>query len=412
MSRQVGSSLLLALLVLCPGRAQDSRATLLGVIVDSTGAIVPNAALTVTNIRTDVRYSTESNGEGNYVIPYLPPGPYRMRVEHVGFRAHERGPVELRISDWVRIDVTLSVGRVTETVSVSEATPLLSSTDGSLGTVIDSRRVADLPVAHGNAYHLTQLVPGVSYAGNGTLDRPYDPTHIVNYSMGGANGLRNEITLDGSPNASITAARGQASAAYVPPVDIIGEMRITTAAFDATAGHTEGGVIAVSLKSVANVAHGTAYYNNQRPELFANSWLANARGLPRPDFNYHRWGGSWLGPLRKNRTFVVWGFEGIRERRPRTIGDQTVPTLSERQGDFSALLALSPQYQLYDPMTRRREPAGGLVSRRSPATSSHARASIRSRPTSCAISRCPTRRARPTVSATWRSPIWPSASRM
>ncbi len=357
--------------LLCPTSlsAQESRATLLGLITDATGAVLPSARLTATNIDTEIRYSTRSNDEGSYVIPYLPPGAYRLRVEQQGFRTYERGPITLRTGDRLRIDVDLQVGRVNENVTVTVDTPPLQSADASMGSVIDGRRVAELPIAHGNAYHLTQLVAGVAFAGNGTLDRPFDPTHIANYLMAGAYALRNEITLDGSPNLSITAGRNEAGAAYVPPADIIGEMRITTVALDASVGHTEGGVISMSLKTGVNAPHGTAYYNHQSPELFANSWMANRRGQPRPDFNYRRWGGSFSGPVSvprlysgANRTFFLWGYEGIRERRPRTLGDQTVPTVRERLGDFSALLALGDRYQLYDPASRRPNSAGGMIS--------------------------------------------------
>ena len=348
--------------------AQESRATLLGMVADATGAAVGGSWLTATHVETDVRYSAESNAEGNYVIPYLPSGAYRLRAERPGFRPYERGPIELRIGDRLRVDVILNVTRITETVVVVESTPLLASGDASIGSVIDARRVAELPIPHGNAYHLTQLVAGVSYAGNGTFDRPFDPSHIVNYSMGGAYSLRNEITLDGSPNSSATAGRNQTAAAYVPPADIIAQMRVTTVALDASMGHTEGGVLGIALKAGTNTPHGTFYYNAQRPEFFANSWLANKRGQPRPDFNYHRWGASLLAPLSipgwysgKDRTFIAWGYEGIRERRPRTLGDRTVPTAAERDGDFSALLAVGAQYQIYDPSTRRRRPAGGIV---------------------------------------------------
>jgi hypothetical protein len=351
------------------GHAQDSRAAILGTVFDPSGAAVQGARIIATNLGTDVRYSAESTGSGSYVVAYLPPGAYRLRIEQEGFRAYEHSAIDLRTGDRVRIDVPLSVGRLADTIIVTADTSLIASPDASSGSVIDSRRIAELPVAHGNVYHLTQLSAGVAYRGNATLDRPFDPNHIANYSIAGAHGLRNEITLDGAPNASMTGGRNQAGAAYVPPADIIGEMKITTMALDASAGHTEGGVIGVSLKSGENTPHATAYYNHQGPSLFANSWLANRRGQPRPDFHYGRWGGSLLGPVvlprlynGTNRTFFLLGYEAIRERRPRNPGDQTVPGAGQREGNFSRLLELGPQYQLYDPWTRRRGTVGGIVS--------------------------------------------------
>ncbi len=364
-------AVMLCLLALCaiPAWPQESRATLLGIVADASGAVLPGVRLTATNTSTEVRYSAESNGEGNYVLPYLPPGDYRLRAELDGFRTFEHSSIELRMGDRVRIDLILQLRRISESVVVTADTAAYESADSSLGSVIDARRVAELPIAHGNAYHLTQLAAGVTYGGNGNFDRPFDPTHIANYAMAGGYGLRNELTLDGSPNSSMTAARNQASAAYVPPADIVREMKITTVALDASIGHTEGGLISISLKAGANAPHGTLYYNHQSPELFANSWLANSHGQPRSDFVYHRWGASLSGPVilprlysGKNRTFFLWGYEAIRELRPRTLGDQTVPTLAERQGDFSDLLALGGRYQIYDPATRRRNPTGGLIS--------------------------------------------------
>ncbi len=352
-----------------PIAAQESRATLLGTVTDKTGGALASAHLTAVHDDTDVRYSAESNGDGNYVIPYLPPGAYRLRVEHPGFRAYERGPLLLRTGDRVRINVEMQVGWLQESVAVSTEVPLFGPDDSSSGSLIDGVRVAELPIAHGNAYHLTRLSAGVAFAGNGTLDRPFDPTHIANYAMAGAYALRNEITLDGSPNSSMTAGRNQTTAAYVPPADIIDEMRITTVALDASIGNTEGGAIGISLKSGSNTPHATAYYNVQSPNLFANSWLANKTGVPRADFTYNRWGASASGPVKipglykaSTKTFFLWGYEGIRERRPRTLGYQTVPTEAERQGNFSALLALGSTYQLYDPATRRRTESGSIIS--------------------------------------------------
>ena len=350
-------------------RAQESRATLAGAVTDPTGAAVTGARVTAIHVETDTRYTTNSNVEGVYLIPYLLPGSYRLRVEQDGFRIHEASGIRLRMGDQLRVDANLLVGSIVETVRVTPEDSPLEVESASLGTSIDPRRVAELPIAHGNVYLLAQLAAGVAYGGNGSFDRPYEPSHIANFSMGGAYGLRNDITLDGAPNESITGARGQTAASYVPPLDIVNEVRITTAAMDASIGHTEGGVIAISLKSGSNDPHGSVYYNNQSPALFANSWFANKRDQPRPDFSYNRWGASFLGLVRiprlyngRNRTFFVWGYEGIQERRPRTLGDQTVPTAAEREGDFSGLLALGASYQLYDPATRRPTASGAVIS--------------------------------------------------
>lgn len=145
----------LFLIVPLPVTAQEARATLLGLVSDATGSVLTGARLTATNIATEVRYSTDSNGDGNYVIPYLPPGEYRLRVEREGFRIHERPLVLLRTGDRVRIDVVMAVGWVTESVVVIADPPPFESAGASLGSLVDARR------CRGAAYRPRQPVsPG------------------------------------------------------------------------------------------------------------------------------------------------------------------------------------------------------------------------------------------------------------
>jgi hypothetical protein len=176
--------------------------------------------------------------------------------------------------------------------------------------------------------------------------------------MGGTRGLRNELSLDGAPAGASTANAGEVSASYVPPTDILAEMKVSTAAFDATIGQSEGGAVSLSVKSGTNQFHGTAYLYKMSPDWWANNWFSNKNGQPRADFNYNRWGGSFMGPVYlpklyngRNRTFFTYGYEGIHETRPRGT-TTTVPTEAERNGDFSALLKIGNQYQIYDPFTR------------------------------------------------------------
>lgn len=206
-----------------------------------------------------------------------------------------------------------------------------------------SRRVAELPVPHGNPYHLIQLASGISFARNLTLDRPFEPTHIVGYAMDGARANRSEVTLDGVPNTA-TANNNEVISAWVPPADVVSEFKVQTAVFDASVGQTEGGVVNVSLKSGTNDFHGTAYYVKMAPELTANLFFSNRNRIPRGDFVYDRWGTMSSGPVYlpklyngRNSTFYMYGYEGIHETRPRG-GTFTVPTARQREGDFSDLL--------------------------------------------------------------------------
>jgi hypothetical protein len=350
--------------------AQETRGTILGRVTDSSAAVIPGVSITATNTATNVVVSTRSNAEGNYEMPYLVPGTYNITAELTGFKKIVRDGIEVRIGDRISIPLAMEVGQVSEQVTVTAETPLLETATASMGQVIDARRIADLPVAHGNPYLLMALSGGLVYTQNAGLDRPFEPTHIVGYSMDGVRANRSEITLDGSTNVAINNRWGaDLMAGYTPPADVVREFRVQTTVFDASVGHTQSGVTSITLKSGGNQFHGSGYYSLLDPALNSNLFFANKAGQPKGDFSYKRWGGSLTGPVSiptlydgKNRTFFTYGYEGIHESRAMGAaygeGTLTVPTAAEKRGDFSALLALGPQYQIYDPFTRAVAPNG------------------------------------------------------
>lgn len=351
------------LAVVCLTFGQEVRGTLAGRILDSSGAPIPQAKVKVLNQETGLETSVVSNDSGLYVAPYLIPGRYTVRVEQPGFKKLERKNLEVRINDRLEVDLALSVGDVAETISVTAETPLLETSSASLGQVIDSRRVAELPIAHGNPFALIGTSGGAGFARSATLDRPFEPTHIVGYSMDGARANRSDVQIDGV-SAAATAGNNEVTASYVPPADTVSEMKIQTAPFDATVGQTEGGVVNVSMKSGTNAFHGTGYYFAMNPALNANLFFANRQGQKIADFDYHRFGGTFSGPVvlpkvynGKNKTFFMIGGESILETRPRG-SILTVPDAAQRRGDFSGLLRLGAGYQIYDPATRTPAPGG------------------------------------------------------
>ncbi|HBY64465.1 MAG TPA: hypothetical protein DEH78_31990, partial [Solibacterales bacterium] len=180
-----------------------------------------------------------------------------------------RDDVEIRVNDRLELVISLEVGGTEQSITVVGETPLLNTASASLGTVIDAKRVADLPVPHGNPMFLIGLASGVAFNRDQRLDRPFEPTHIVGYSMDGTRANRSDVTLDGSV-ATATANNGEVIASYVPPADIVQEFKVQTATFDASFGQTEGGVTNISIKSGTNALHGTAYFNKMVPSLFAN----------------------------------------------------------------------------------------------------------------------------------------------
>jgi carboxypeptidase family protein/TonB-dependent receptor-like protein len=346
--------------------AQETRGSILGRVLDPSGAAIPGATVQATNMATNVTNETASNATGNYTFSYLLPGTYRITADMPGFKTLTRQGIDVRINDQVSIDIPMQLGDVGDKVTVTAETPMLEATNASMGQVVDQRRVAELPTAHGNPYQLIGLSPGVAHTQSLLLDQPYAPTHIVGYSMDGVRANRSEVTLDGVSNTALLNrfGAGDLMAGYSPPADVVQELKIQTLNVDASLGHTQGGVTSVTLKSGGNQAHGTLYYALFHPALNANLFFANRAGQPKGQFKYHRYGASLTGPVMipglyngKDRTFFTYGYEGIRVREPRGA-TLTVPTERERQGDFSELLRLGPQYQIYDPATRAPAPNG------------------------------------------------------
>jgi len=339
--------------------AQEARGTIVGVVKDVSGGVVPGAEVKVTNKAMGTVTTVVTNDAGLYQATYLIPGLYKIESSMPGFKTFVADDVELRTNERLEYNIQLEVGEQSETIVVTGEMPLLATASASMGQVVDARRVADLPVPHGNPFFLMGLAAGVGFTRDPRLDRPFEPTHIVGYSVDGTRANRSDVTIDGVV-ATATANPGEVTASFVPPADIISEIVVQTATFDASFGQTEGGVTNLSMKSGTNQLHGTAYWTKMAPGIFANDFWANRNGQARGDFTYDRWGGSVGGPVwipglydGRNRTFFMWGYEGIHESRPRNNGTPTVPTAAMKQGDFSQLLKLGSNYQIYNPFTRR-----------------------------------------------------------
>jgi hypothetical protein len=344
---------------------QEARGSILGRVMDQTGAAIVGATVTVTSEAMGTRQVSTTNEAGSYLLTYLIPGLYTVEVETAGFKKYKRTGIEVRVNDRIELPITMELGGTEQSVTVVGETPLLNTASASMGQVVDSRRVQELPVPHGNPMFLISLASGVAFNRDQRLDRPFEPTHIVGYSMDGTRANRSDVTLDGSV-ATATANNGEVIASYVPPADIVQEFKVQTATFDASFGQTEGGVTNISIKSGTNQFRGTAYYNKMVPSLFANDYFANMNGVPRADFTYNRWGGTFNGPVLipklyngRNRTFFLYGYEGIKEDRPRNNGTPTVPSAAMKNGDFSELLRVSGQYQIYNPLAAREVVVGG-----------------------------------------------------
>jgi hypothetical protein len=342
--------------------AQETRGTIVGRVTDASGAVIPGAQVLVTNKAMGTKIPVKTNEEGFYQATFLIPGDYRIEASADGFKRFVRDNVQVRVNDRLEIGIGLEIGGSEQSVTVTSEVPLLNTESPSLGTVVDSKRVSDLPLTYGNPFSLIGAAAGVSFTGDARLDRPFEPTHIVAYAMSGSRSNMSDVTMDGAPT-SATANANQVTAAYVPPTDIVQEFKVQTSTFDAQFGQTAGGVTNIVTKSGGNDLHGTAAYSFQRPDFWANDFFNNAQGRTRAPFSFDRWGGSLGGPAwipkvynGRNRTFYMWGYEGIHDSRPRhDDSTYTVPTEAMKTGDFSKLLAVpgtGASYQIYNPFTR------------------------------------------------------------
>ncbi|MGA9773287.1 MAG: TonB-dependent receptor [Blastocatellia bacterium] len=338
---------------------QEARGSITGKVTDAGQSIIAGAIVKVENVAMGTSVSVATNDSGLFAAPYLVPGTYQIIVEFRGFKRYVRANVALRIGETLDLPIALETGGTEESITVTAESARLDTTTASLGQTVDGRRVAELPLVHGDPYTLISLSPGASFARDPRLDRPFEPTHIVGYAMDGTRANRSDLTIDGVPSTA-TANPFEVIASYVPPTDIIQEFKVQTATFDASFGNTEGGVTTISIKSGTNAFHGTAYFWEEPAGISANDFFGNANRQGRPDAFSNRWGGSLSGPVwlpklynGKNKTFFLWGYEGIRDARPRNNGTPTTATEAMLRGDFSELLKLGPQYQIYNPFTRR-----------------------------------------------------------
>lgn len=353
-------SLLICSLLLLPAGAfaQEFRATISGQVVDPTGAVVPGASVVVRETHTGAINRTTSDSVGQYVLPFLPPGDYSITVTKTGFEILVRNGIVLQAREHPILNLTLTVGSESQTVTVTAETPLLNQADGSIGDVISTKSVADLPL---NGY-APPMLAALSVGVNSTLApqniTAYDPGSVNAWSIGGTKEGEGEILLDGAEDNQMSGAQN-GGATFIPTEDSVQEVSVRTFDTDASIGHTIGGAVNMVTKSGTNGLHGTVYEFSQLADLFANLYY-NDRTVPvtpLPAAHNNQYGLSVGGPVwipkvfnGKNKLFFFFAWEGIRFLTPETILT-TVPTDAEREGDFSALLAGGSSYQLYEPNT-------------------------------------------------------------
>ncbi len=345
-------SLLAALLVLCPAPAlaQSFTGTIAGSVKDPSGAVVPHATVTIINQQTSRQDSVTADLEGRYTSLPLPPGEYRVEAALAGFRPAARADVLVQIASTVVIDFTLELGELTDAVEVRAYAAALETTSSTVGKVVDNRRILELPLNTRNVYSLIFLTPGVA----GSIGNNYNS---MSYTVNGARPTMMDTVIDGV-TASFPTVNGFTGISVFPSVDAIQEFKVMGANYPAEYGRSLGSVLNVVYKSGTNDFHGSAYEFFRDSAFDENTFFAKRAGQPLGDFRRSQFGGVSGGPIRRGRTFFMTSYEGLRERRLSQT-TTTVPTLAQRQGDFSQTFAQNgQQIRLFDPFTTRPNPSG------------------------------------------------------
>src|ERR1051325_10690529 len=372
------------------GSAQ-TLGTITGEIKDASGGVLPGATITAQNLATNAVRTQQSNEAGAYTFAAMPPGAYLVKAELPGFTTAQN-KVELHVEQTLRLSLTLEIGTFSEATEVTAATPLISTENATVGTVIENRRIVELPLNGRNYLSLIALSPNVSaqFAGPGQAnDRQGGSRSNQQISISGQRREFNYYTLDGVDNTDVNFN----TYIFLPSVDALEEFKVQTGIYSAEFGRAAGQVNVVT-KSGSNVFHGTVFefHRNDKFDARPYAFTAAQAAAPKAPFNWHQFGYTAGGPVARNRLFFMSNWEGYKDNKT-FLNNFTVPSVAMRSGDFSALST-----PLYDPRSEERARVSRL-----PATVFRAAVSVRSRRnSSCSI---PNRMPRARKTTTSRSRI-------
>ena len=316
--------------LICPSPmfAQGTGGRVLGRVTDSSGAVLANVKVTLSNEATGVSSESTTNSSGDYGFPQVPVGTYRMEFDLSGFKKMVQRSVNVDLNQVVTVNQALQVGATKEVVEVTSEAPLVDTTSTQLGAVMNSLQVSTAPLNTRDTYQLLQLQPGVMSTVGSSNTLVYGSDNAGAVSVNGGRGRANNFSVNG----------GDANDLFVnlptvqPSPDTIEEFRVLTNTFDAEYGRNSGSVVNVVTKSGTNQWHGNVYEFFRNKVLNANNYcLTAAEGLPceKPQFNQNQFGGTFGGPIKKDRTFFFASYEGRRIRQGIQSPAVTVPTSQE-----------------------------------------------------------------------------------
>ena len=304
--------------------SQSTGGRILGRVSDPTGAVLAGVKVTLTNEATGVSSSTTTSGSGDYVFPQVPVGSYRVEFDLTGFKKSVQRGINLDLNQVMTVNSTLQIGQTKEIVEVTSEAPLVDTTSTQLGASMDAHQVSNLPLNSRDTYQLLQLQPGVQGVGGSDLFYGSNTSGAV--SVNGGRGRSNNFNVNGGDGNDLFVN----GPAIQPTPDSIEEFRVLSNTFDAEYGRNSGAVINVVTKSGTNQLHGSIYE-------FVRNQMFNAKGYldpRRPDDKQNQFGGTFGGPIIKDRTFIFVSYEGRRVVHGIASEKITVPTAADLTQPF------------------------------------------------------------------------------
>ena len=324
------TQLLLLLLVAISSAPAQERGSISGTVTDPSGAAVPGVSVQIIDTRTNVIRATTTNSVGYYIVGELIPDPYTVVVEARGFKKATRPEFTLDVAQAARVDIALEVGDVSESVSVNAAPPLLAASEAAVGQVIGPQMMTQLPLNDRNYLQLALISPGTGTYGKSSFYNGALTDDAGSIISGSAGEDRNAFSLDGADIKSYLI-----NGSYVPSIDAVQEFKIETTPYSAELGTSPGAQILLVTKNGTNQVHGSAYEFLRNSDFDAKNYFDNP-GLPIPELRKNQFGATIGGPIIKDKLFYFGNYEGTIERVGETFFG-TVPTLLERQGNFTEI---------------------------------------------------------------------------
>jgi hypothetical protein len=325
------------------GWSQAVSARLLGTVTDASGAVVPNASLTIRETLTGVTHAAQSNESGNWTVPDLPPGLYEINVEAKGFKKEIRHDITLVVDTVTRVDVQLQPGNVSETVEVTGAPPILQTDSASTGEKLERDTLANVPLisSNRNFQSLLNLAPGVAPVQE-QHSQFFNAASSLQTEVNGQMRQGNNFMIEGTDDNERTGLLQ----IYIPPIEALQTVDISLTNHDPELGRATGAVVNVVMRSGSNEIHGAAYEFLQNSDLNARSFFNPSVG----HLAYNYVGGNLGGPIKKNKIFIFGDYLRVMDHEANT-NLVTIPPNQWRNGDLSSALTANPQALIYDPGT-------------------------------------------------------------